>query len=258
MVVDFLFGFQPVLDVAPAELGSFEAQRFATDERDGLRLYLAEMAGGEFAVHKCFGGGVPKNDMGEFVKCGFVRERGKRIYGNLPLPREPLNVSVYFVKRYARYTQSTDRRIHVETGNRHNVGFFPFGLCEDKPIGAKPEGVTCLWFLWFFLRVVSVRGSLEWHWHTEGDSCLPLADLPFAFKPTAIGVKRSGLQVASNALFECKQGIPDAVVVKCGVGFEHSPWLFNRIAQEFPQVACCLSCILLFLLFFRFSSVVFA
>jgi len=75
-------------------------------------------------------------------------------------------------------------------------------------------------------------------------------DLPFLFEPAAIGVERSGLQIASNALFKRKQGIPEAVVVKCGVGFEHPPG-FRPIAKEFPQVACCLSGILLFL----FSSV---
>ena len=32
-VGDFFFGFQPVLDVATAELRSVESQRFATDER---------------------------------------------------------------------------------------------------------------------------------------------------------------------------------------------------------------------------------
>jgi hypothetical protein len=57
--------------------------------------------------------------------------------------------------------------------------------------------------------------------------------LPFAFKPSAIGVEWSGLQVAPNALFERKQRIPEAVVMKCGIGCEHSPRLFDRIAQEF-------------------------
>ncbi len=73
MVGDFLFGFQPVLDVAPAELGSFEAQRFATDQRDGFRFDLAQMAWNELAVHELFGTGVPKNDVGDFMECGFVR-----------------------------------------------------------------------------------------------------------------------------------------------------------------------------------------
>jgi hypothetical protein len=107
-----------------------------------------------------------------------------------------------------------------------------------------------------FFRVVGVRGSLEWHWHTEGYSCLPSADLPFAFEPTAIGVERAWLQVASNALFECKQGIPDAVVVKCGVGCEHSARLFDRIAQEFPPRGLLSFWHFAFPLFFLFSSVV--
>ena len=75
VVGDFSFGFQPVLDVATAELRSVESQRFATDERDGFRFYLAQMAGSVFAVHKLFGSGVSENNVGDFVERGFVRER---------------------------------------------------------------------------------------------------------------------------------------------------------------------------------------
>jgi hypothetical protein len=32
-------------------------------------------------------------------------------------------------------------------------------------------------------------------------------------------------------LFERKQSIPEAVVVECGVSFQHSPRLFDRIPQ---------------------------
>jgi hypothetical protein len=76
VVGNFFFCFQPVLDVAPTELCPVESQCFATDERDGFRFRLAQMAERVFAVHKLFGGGVPENHMGDFVERGFVRERG--------------------------------------------------------------------------------------------------------------------------------------------------------------------------------------
>jgi len=38
LIGDFLFGFQPVLNVTTAELRAFKAQRFAANERDGLGL----------------------------------------------------------------------------------------------------------------------------------------------------------------------------------------------------------------------------
>src|SRR5258705_38439 len=82
--------------------------------------------------------------------------------------------------------------------------------------------------------------------------------LPFLFEPTAIGVERSGLQVASNALFERKQRIPEAVVVKCGVGFKHPARFFDRIAKEFPPSGMLSFLHCAFPLFFRFSSMVFA
>jgi hypothetical protein len=112
--------------------------------------------------------------------------------------------AVDFVKRRARYIQSAERRIQVEAGNRRNVVFFALGLCENEPIGTETKCVAYLWLCGFFLRVVCLRVSFEWHRHTKGDSCLPFAYLPFALKPTAIGVEWSGLQVASNALFERK------------------------------------------------------
>src|ERR1700676_297372 len=258
VVGNFLFGFQPVLDVAPAELRSVEAQRLATDERNGFRFHLAQMAGSVFTIHKFFGSRMPENNVGNFVECGFVRKCGQRIYGNFAVPCEPLNVAVDFVKRYECKVQSTKRRIQVEAGNRRNVGFFAFGLCEHKPIGTEAKGVAYLWLRWFLLCVVRVRGSLEWHWHTKGYSCFPFADLSFAFQPTAICVQWSGLQVASNALFERKQGIPDAVVVKCGVGCEHTARLFDCISQKFSPSDMLSFWHLCFPLFFLFSSVVFA
>src|SRR5258708_21313585 len=42
MVWDFLFGFQPVLDVATAEFCTVEAKRFAADECHGLCFDLAD------------------------------------------------------------------------------------------------------------------------------------------------------------------------------------------------------------------------
>ena len=72
MVGDLFLGFQPMLDVATAELGSVEPQRFATDECDGFRFHLAQMAGSVFGVHELFGSGVPENNVGDFVERGFV------------------------------------------------------------------------------------------------------------------------------------------------------------------------------------------
>src|ERR1700741_2202223 len=126
------------------------------------------------------------------------------------MPCKTLNIAVDFVKRRARYIQSAKRRIQVEAGNRRNVGFFALGLCENKPIGTETKCVACPWLCCFLLRVVCVCGSFEWHRHAKGDSCLPFAYLPFALKPTAIGVEWPGLQIAADALFQRKQGVPEA------------------------------------------------
>ena len=98
---NFLLGVEPMLDVAPAEFGSVEIERFATDERHGFRFHFAQMAGGAFIVHELFGGRVSENDVGDFVEGGFVRKPSEWIYGNLTLPRKALDVAVDFVKVYS-------------------------------------------------------------------------------------------------------------------------------------------------------------
>jgi hypothetical protein len=39
------------------------------------------------------------------------------------------------------------------------------------------------------------------------------------------------LQVSPRALFQRKQSVPGREIVKGGVSFEHSPGLFDRLAQ---------------------------
>jgi hypothetical protein len=79
--------------------------------------------------------------------------------------------------------------------------------------------------------------------------------LPFPFEPSLIGVEWSGLQVAADALFQRKQGVPEAVIVKGGVSFEHSPRLFDRLPQQFSP-SRVLSFLHLVPSFFLFSSVI--
>jgi hypothetical protein len=79
------------------------------------------------------------------------------------------------------------------------------------------------------LDAIGLGGSFKRHWHAKGDSFFSFADLPFPFEPSLIGVEWSGLQVAADVLFQRKQGVPEAVIVKGGVSFEHSPRLFDRL-----------------------------
>ena len=54
LVADFLFGLEPVLNVATTKVHTIGAQGFAGDERDRLRLDLADVSSGRFAIHKLF------------------------------------------------------------------------------------------------------------------------------------------------------------------------------------------------------------
>jgi hypothetical protein len=49
-----LFRLEPVLNVATAKLGTFEAKRFAANQRDGFRLNFADVPRRMFAVYKLF------------------------------------------------------------------------------------------------------------------------------------------------------------------------------------------------------------
>ena len=228
---NFLFGFQPMLNVATAELSPFEAERFAADESDGFGFDLADMHGGLFAVYHLFGRGMLENYVCKFVECGFVWECGERAYSDFVSGRKALNVPVQLVKWRARDIQCAERRVEIKAGCRWNVSVFSLGLREYKPIRTKPEDVACLSLFRLVLDAIGLCGSFERHGHAEGDSFFPFADLPFTFEPPAIGVEWSGLQVASGALFESEQRIAEAVVVERGVGFEHSARLFDRIPQ---------------------------
>ena len=73
LIENFLFGFQPVLYVATAELRTFKAKRLAANECDGLGLDLADMSRGLFAVHESVGRCVSENNVSDLVErrlCG--------------------------------------------------------------------------------------------------------------------------------------------------------------------------------------------
>jgi hypothetical protein len=168
----------------------------------------------------------------DLVERRFMGQGGKRIHGDFTPNRKALNVTVQLIKRSAGDVQRAKCRIDVKTGNRLNVHFFAVSLREYKPIRSTPERVTCLRLGRFFiLSIIAFRAFFERHGHPKRYSFLSFAYLPFLFAPTAISVEWAGLQVAPNALFQRKQSIPEAVVVECGVSFQHSSRLFDRISQ---------------------------
>src|SRR6516164_7855298 len=80
LVGDFLFGLEPVLNVPATEVRTFEAKRFAANQRDGLRFDLADVPCGLLAIHKLFRCGVPENNVSALVEGGFMWESGNRIH----------------------------------------------------------------------------------------------------------------------------------------------------------------------------------
>src|ERR1700740_1423656 len=184
-----------------------------------------------FAIHESVDCCVSENNVSDLVERRFTWQGGKRIYGDFTPIRKALNVAVHLIKRCAGDIQRAKRRVEVKTGNRRNAHFFALSLREHKPIRSKPERVARLRLCRFVLSIIALRGSFERHGHAKRYSFLSFAYLPFLFEPTAIGVEWAGPQVAPNALFERKQSIPEAVVVECGVSFQHSPRLFDRISQ---------------------------
>src|SRR5260221_5411708 len=193
-----------MLYIATAELRAFKAQRFAANERDGLGLDLdlAYMPSGLFAIHKSFGCCMSENSVSDLVECRLMSQGRKRIYGDFAPIRKALNVAVHLIKRRVAYVQGTKRRIDVKTGNGWNVSLFTLGLRKYKPIRPEAERVAHLRFCCFVLSIIGLRGSVERHGHAKRDSFLALADLPFLFEPTTIGIQWAGLQVALNALFK--------------------------------------------------------
>src|SRR5215469_4726710 len=231
LVGDFLFGLEKVLNITTAKVSSFQAKGFATDQRNGLRFNLADVPGDLFAIHKFFRCGMSEDHVSQFVQRGLMWESGNGIHCDLTTASEALNVAVQLIKRRPRDVQRAKCRVDVKAGNRWNESVFPLSLCQHKPIGSKPEGVAGLHFGCLVLYAIGLGSSLERHGHAKGDSFFSFANLPLPFEPSVVGVKWSGLQVAADTLFQRKQGVPERVIVKGGVSFEHSPGLFDRLAQ---------------------------
>jgi hypothetical protein len=64
LVGEFLFGCQPVLNIATAKVRAIEPKRLAANQRDGLGFNLADVPCGLFAVHELFRCGVPEHNVG--------------------------------------------------------------------------------------------------------------------------------------------------------------------------------------------------
>src|SRR5215471_9803966 len=158
-------------------------------------------------------------------------ESGNGIHCDFTTASEALNVAVQLIKRRPRDVQRAKCRVDVKAWNRGNGGVFTLGLREHKPMRPKPEGVARLRFGCLVRDGFGLGVSFARHGHAKSDSFFSFADLPLPFEPSVVGVKWSGLQVAADTLFQRKQSVPDRVIVKGGVSFEHSPRLFDRLAQ---------------------------
>jgi len=64
LVGNFLLGLQPVLNVGTAKFRAVEAERFATNQRDGLGFNLADVPRCLFAIHKLFRCGMSEDHVG--------------------------------------------------------------------------------------------------------------------------------------------------------------------------------------------------
>jgi len=144
LVGNFLLSLEPVLNITAAKVHAFEAKRFATNQRHGLRFNFADLPGGLFAIHKLFRCGVPEDNVSALVEGGFMWESGNRIHRDFATVGEALNVTVQLVKRRPRDVQGRKCRVDVKAGNRRNESVLPLGLCEHKPIRPKAEPVAGL------------------------------------------------------------------------------------------------------------------
>jgi hypothetical protein len=93
---DFLFGFQPVLNVTTAKVHAFETECFATDQGDRLRFNLADVPCGLFTIHELFGRGTSEDNVSDLVECGFMWECGNGTYGDFVPVRKALDAEGLF------------------------------------------------------------------------------------------------------------------------------------------------------------------
>jgi len=120
LVCDFLFDFQPMLDVA-TEIPHRRAKCFATDERHGFRFDLAICTAPSLSTS--FSVVYARERCGLFGKVVFMREGGEGLTAISVLSQSP-DVAISRQWR-ARDIQRAERRVDVKAGSWRQVSIFP-------------------------------------------------------------------------------------------------------------------------------------
>ena len=112
---------KPVLDIAATIIGTFKAQRFATQKRNGFGFYFAQISWRRFGVREVGFGGVAENDVCEFVKKRFVWKLSDGVNCYLALASKTLTVSVSLIEWDAFNAERCNCFLRIPLWNRCRV-----------------------------------------------------------------------------------------------------------------------------------------
>jgi hypothetical protein len=185
-----------MLDVPTAKLGAVQAERFRAEQRDALRLDLAQIAQQGRAVTDRLAR-VAEQDVAELMERRLRRHRIDRVNRDRPAAGESERIAVGEIERnFANIKRGESASpVPFRQGRRRHLA--ALGLRVHKPM--RLEGEACI-RLGLFGAVVARDRAPHRERHPEPQRPLAASDMPAELLPSLIGRERPEGQTALRAL----------------------------------------------------------
>ncbi|SRR5579872_1146813 len=177
---------------------------------------------------------MPKDNVGEFVEKGFVRERRNRADGDLAAsPSVTLRVAVKVRKLDALDLERLKRLLLAPTGNRGGLKFLAFRLREHKPVSLVGEMRVGEFFVLLAAVLLGHGAStLAVDRHAERQRLLAFLHVPAKLLPLRPGGERPRLDASLKALEQSQKLVAQRIVVKAAVSFVNEAGLLHRLIKQ--------------------------
>src|SRR6185295_5841048 len=170
---------KPVLNVASAVFRACQAKRFTNQKRYCFGFNFSQAPWRLFGVADVGFCRVQQNNVGDFVKQGFVRQFSKRRYSNLRFLRVSLNVAVCVCERNLLDAKRSKGSFFVPFWNLGHWYRLAIGLRKHKPSRLpNKSGYVKLVFACLAVRLLASER------HAKPDCLFALSDLSAFVEPS--------------------------------------------------------------------------
>src|SRR6185295_7438291 len=189
---------KPVLNVASAVFRACQSKRFTNQKCYCFGLDFSQAPWRLFRVADVGFCRVQQNNVGDFVKQGFVRQFSKRRYSNLRLLRVSLNIAVCVCERNLLDAKCSKGALFIPFWSLGHCYRLAIGLAQYKPSGL-PDKSGYVKLVFSCLAV----GLLASKRHAKPDGLFAFADVAAFVEPSFICINRAWLDTVAVALQEC-------------------------------------------------------